>query len=118
MNVFEKLRKEKELTQVNLAKILNIRQTTVSSWENNISVPDYPTLIRLANLYDVSTDYLLGRTDDFGSVIATNTPMLSNDEQTVIECMRSVTEDDRKLIIENAKFVRYNHSKNKKVKFN
>lgn len=118
MNVFEKLRKEKELTQVNLAKILNIRQTTVSSWENDISVPDYPTLIRLANLYDVSTDYLLGRTDDFGSIIAHDTPTLSNDEQTVIDCMRNVSDEDRKLIIENAKFVRYSYSKIKNEKYN
>lgn len=59
--IFRDLRKEKSLTQMELAKILNIDQTTVSKWEVGKAIPDYDTLQRLADFYNVSVDYLLGR---------------------------------------------------------
>lgn len=61
MNIFRELRKQKELTQIELAKMVNVQQTTVSKWEVGRAVPDYPVLLKLAELYGVSVDYLLGR---------------------------------------------------------
>lgn len=63
MNIFKDLRKKKGLTQVELAKLLNVQQTTVSKWEVGRAVPDYPVLLKLAELFGVSVDYLLGRED-------------------------------------------------------
>ena len=60
-NAIKSLRKEKGLTQVDLASILHIDQTTVSKWELGKTLPDTATLITLAGYFDVSTDYLLGR---------------------------------------------------------
>ncbi|MBR3894883.1 MAG: helix-turn-helix transcriptional regulator [Clostridia bacterium] len=50
----------KGLTQDDVAKKLEISNRTVSKWENGASLPDLPTLIKLAKCYDVSTDALLG----------------------------------------------------------
>lgn len=61
MNIFRELRKQKGLTQIELAKMVNVQQTTVSKWEVGRAVPDYPVLLNLAELYGVSVDYLLGR---------------------------------------------------------
>ena len=61
MNIFRKFRKQKGLTQIELAKMVNVQQTTVSKWEVGRAVPDYPVLLKLAELYGVSVDYLLGR---------------------------------------------------------
>lgn len=61
MNIFKQLRKEKGLTQVELAKMVNVQQTTVSKWEVGRATPDYPVLLKLAEIYNVSVDYLLGR---------------------------------------------------------
>ena len=61
MNIFRELRKQKGLTQIELAKMVNVQQTTVSKWEVGRAVPDYPVLLKLAELYGVSVDYLLGR---------------------------------------------------------
>ncbi len=61
MNIFRELRKKKGLTQIELAKMVNVQQTTVSKWEVGRAVPDYPVLLKLAELYGVSVDYLLGR---------------------------------------------------------
>lgn len=59
MNIYKKLRKEHNLTQVELAKILNVNQATVSKWESGETIPDYTTLKNLANLYRISIDKLL-----------------------------------------------------------
>lgn len=61
MSVFKKLRKEKGLTQTELASILNIDQTTVSKWELGKALPETTMLIKLSEFYDVSSDYLLGK---------------------------------------------------------
>ena len=58
------LRKEAKLTQQQVAEYLNVKQNTYSQYE--IGVLNYPidVLCRLADLYQVSVDYLLGRTDE------------------------------------------------------
>lgn len=64
MNIYKRLRKEKGLTQVELAKILHVNQSTPSKWEKNIAIPDPVMLKQLSSFYGVSVDYLLGRTDN------------------------------------------------------
>lgn len=63
MNIFRSLRKERNLTQKQLADLLYLDQTTVSKWEVGKATPDYGTLQKLANFYGVSTDLLLNRND-------------------------------------------------------
>lgn len=60
----KQLRLERQLTQAGLAQALDVAQTTVSSWERGEKSPDPDTLIRLANFYNVSVDYLLGRENE------------------------------------------------------
>lgn len=59
-----KLREEKKISQLELAKFLNISQQALSKWEQNISQPDNNVLIILSNYFDVSVDYLLGKSDN------------------------------------------------------
>jgi len=66
MNFGERLRqirKEKGLTQAEVAKLLSIGESTVSFYESGKRQPDYETLIRLSETLHVSIDYLLGKTD-------------------------------------------------------
>ena len=67
MNNFSKrlteLRKEKGLTQAELADKLGVLQRSVSHWENGTRECDFETLIKLSIIFSVSTDYLLGKTD-------------------------------------------------------
>lgn len=57
------LRKEKNMEQMLLAKVLGVSQQTISRWENNVVEPDIKSLIKIADYFDVTTDYLLGRVD-------------------------------------------------------
>ena len=56
------LRKEKGMSQEELAEKLNVVRQTVSKWEQNLSVPDSEMLIRIAEVFDVSVSSLLGET--------------------------------------------------------
>ncbi len=54
------LRLSKQMTQAQVAKRLNLSKTTISGYENNIKTPSIDVLVRLANLYGVTSDYILG----------------------------------------------------------
>lgn len=59
--IFE-LRKDQNLTQKDLANYLRTSVATVSHYENEINYPDIQTLIKIADFFGVSVDYILGRT--------------------------------------------------------
>lgn len=100
MNVFLFLRKDKELTQSELAQILNVKQNSVSRWEKGVSLPDYPTLINCANFFNVTTDYLLGRTDDYVSIL----PTLSIEEQRLLKAFNLLDARAKARLIEDAEY--------------
>ena len=60
------LRKCMDLTQKKLADILQTTNSSVCDWECGRSQPDLETLVTLADFFDVTTDYLLGREDEIG----------------------------------------------------
>ena len=57
------LRKEQGLNQVNFALQLNIDKSTVAKYETDKILPSVPMLIKIAQFFDVTTDYLLGLED-------------------------------------------------------
>ena len=59
----KQLRISRGMSQVELAKKLSVTKQTVSNWENDNIQPSIDMLERLADFFNVSTDYLLGRVD-------------------------------------------------------
>lgn len=57
----KELRKQRKISQLRLATELNMNQNTISRYENMERQADYETLIRFADYFHVSVDYLLGR---------------------------------------------------------
>ena len=57
---FKNIRKQCGLSQQEVADKLQIKQSSVSDWENDVSRPDYEKLIALSELYDVTLHELLG----------------------------------------------------------
>lgn len=60
----KELRSLKGITQEELANILGVRQQTIGKWESAITVPRLPMLKKIGAFFNVSVDYLLGRTDE------------------------------------------------------
>lgn len=54
-------REQKNMTQEEVATMLNVNRVTYTFWEKGKHEPKLTDLVRLANLYETSTDYLLGR---------------------------------------------------------
>lgn len=63
MNI-RKLRKEKNLTQEELAEIVNVTKATINSYELGRTEPNIDILIKLADYYNVTLDYLVGRENE------------------------------------------------------
>ena len=57
----KEIRIAKKLTQIELAKNLQVSNTTVSNWETGSRQPDFDSLVKIADYFDVSLDYLFGR---------------------------------------------------------
>ena len=64
MNNLRKIRTEHKLTQTELAKIIGIKQNTLSYWERGDCDIDNQTLIRLSEYFNCSIDYILGKTNN------------------------------------------------------
>ena len=90
MNRIKDLREDRDLRQSDLAKATGIDQRTISNYETGKSNPDSFALIRLADFFDVSIDYLVGRTErDFYSSV---------DKKRAIEDIRRSLEELKKII--------------------
>lgn len=59
----KKLRTEKQIGQIALAKAIKVSSGIVSMWENNLREPTMSNLIALAKFFDVSIDYIVGLKD-------------------------------------------------------
>ena len=65
MNIrLKELRKQRRLSQIKVSIDLNMNQNTLSRYETGRREADYKTLILLADYYNVSIDYMLGRTEN------------------------------------------------------
>lgn len=59
-DIIKSLREQNKYTQSELAKILGITRSSVNAWEMGISVPSTQYVVELANIFKVSTDFILG----------------------------------------------------------
>ena len=60
----KELRKKHKISQLKLAMDLQLNQNAISRYETGVREADYSTLIKIADYFDVSIDYLLERTDN------------------------------------------------------
>ena len=60
----KKIRNQKNMTQDELGKVLNVSGKTIGTWERDSRQPNIETINALANYFNVSTDYLLGRREN------------------------------------------------------
>lgn len=100
----KKLREEKGITQKQLADVIGVSQQSINKYENHNIEPDVATLIKMADFFNTSVDYIVGHTDLRRRVAAVEAYELSRDEAFIIDCYRKMTPLQRKsidLITEN-----------------
>ena len=107
---FKKLRLEKDYTQQDIAKMLNIKYQSVGHWEKGSNEPNNDLLIALAELFNTSVDYLLG-VEDKREKIVKAAHAIENEEsdetKALIQEMRDsgMTIDEIKRNFEIAKYI-------------
>lgn len=74
------LREKKRLSQQQLADWLGLTRSSISNYENNTQTPPADTLVRLADIYGVSVDYLLGVKNDRKRVLVIEGLTLSQEK--------------------------------------
>ena len=91
------LREERNLTQDDVAKAIKTSRTNIGRWEKELNEPGANLIIDLANFFQCSTDYLLGRSDDFGNVtVQQKSPSnLTPEEQKLLDDFRSLPRSER-----------------------
>ena len=90
----KELREERELSQWDVANGIQTGQRNIGRWENEEVQPTADFIIKLADFFGVSTDYLLGRSDDFGNInIQSSESTLSNDEEQLLKNFRAMRPD-------------------------
>ena len=100
------LRLEHNLLQRELAKEIHIAPNTLSQFETGQANPSYEVLSLIADFFQCSTDYLLGREDDFGNVVVqTEKPApLPQDEQELLNIYQALSPAHRSQILEYARY--------------
>ncbi|AST93046.1 hypothetical protein BC6307_18170 [Sutcliffiella cohnii] len=88
--ILEKLREDKGWSKTEVARRLGMKTvSTYANWEYGLRTPDKEMLARIADLYETSTDYLLGRTDVIKEETATyktsNEQLLTPEDLKVLE---------------------------------
>lgn len=94
-NRLKELRSELDITQRDLADKINSSKSKVSMWESGQRDPSTDDLLLISNIFDVSVDYLLGKTEIrkySDSIIAFNTLDTEGLDDQEIEFVRSVIE--------------------------
>ena len=95
--IFCNLRKEKNLSQLDIAKKTGFAKTTICAWEKGRAQPSLDTLVKLANIFNCSVDYLLGREDEFG-IIQSNSELAPVETQ-LLSLFRNLNERDQNKVL-------------------
>ena len=91
------LRLQYELGQAQVARMANVTKNAISTYENGTRQPSFETLIRLAVIYRVSTDYLLGVENDQSLDLSG----LTEDDVAVVKRMVEILSEKNAMIQDN-----------------
>lgn len=99
------LRKQKGLTQKQLADLLDISASTVAMYETGRREPDTQTLNKFAELFGVSVDYLLGREKTDMERLEENLALLDPRIQQAYRSLQDMDEEDLNFTLELIKMI-------------
>ena len=92
------LREERNLSQLDVAKGIDTSQRNIGRWESGNNEPSSSFIIKLANFFNCTADYLLGREDDFGFIASAGKSELNYQEERLIQIYRTLSDRDKKMV--------------------
>ena len=102
-NILKDLRLERGIKQKEVAKSCDISPQCISQLELGTRSPTGTTLIALADFFNCSVDYLLGRTEEYNELDITHNTELPIEEKELLLAFRELSEDMQKHIIKHIK---------------
>ena len=93
------LRKEKKISQAELGEALGLTNNTISKYECATNNPDPNTLCNIADFFEVSVDYLLGRTDENSIKTVKEHEALSEEDKRLLNIFHKCSPEVREYII-------------------
>lgn len=106
MNRIKDLREEKNVSMMQAAKDVNLPYTTYVNYEKNLREPNFETLIALANYFEVSVDFLIGRNNIRTYFVDTHDSTnlkLNSKERAIICAYRELNEEGAEKVEEYIK---------------
>ena len=94
----KELRKQKKLSQDDLGKVINVSGRTISYFEAGERTPAPEILSQLADIFDVSIDYLIGRTN-----------LSSNDEEQILPLLKDLPEQAINEVKDHINYIRHKY---------
>lgn len=110
------LRNEFGITQKNLAEKLGTTQNNISKYELEQLDLNTDTLIKLCQIFNVSSDFILGREDETGArTQIEGAPTMTTEERDLLRYFRSMTAAEKRAVFETAKAFYNNHAQNVQI---
>jgi len=94
-DVFKELRLEKKMSQDKIAEELDVSQSLVNKWENNQSTPAPEMLEYIADYFNVSVDYLIGRSK-YKNLETDNSEL----ENALFSKVKELSDEDKKVVLD------------------
>lgn len=101
LDIFSQLKRERDINDRQFAIASNIPYSTVRGWTYQKKLPDLEGLVKIADYFEVSTDYLLGRSNDVG-IIETNAN-LTQDQRELLSLYNKMSFQDKNQLLGFAK---------------
>lgn len=96
VDIFNDLLEDHDLNRKQFSEKSGIPYTTVIGWTKLNRLPDYTALIKIADFFHCSIDYLAGRQDDYGNFYASIE--VSHTEQSLLRDFRTLRSDNKELV--------------------
>ena len=100
--ILPELRKNKKIKQKELASLLGFSTNLVCEWEKGRSNPNIETLIKLADIFNCTVDYLIGRENENGAIIV-DSENFTQEELQLIENFRAMDKTQKNAILVTAR---------------
>ena len=95
----KRLREEAGVSQKTLAEAIGVSQQSINKYENHNIEPDIGTMIRIADFFDTSGDYLIGHTDIRRKIESVDSYQLNKQEGKVIDRFRTLSHKQKDCVV-------------------